>query len=165
MGLLRSALSAASRVANGPAQALEVVDLYARSVDAPRTPPSSRPASTGRRTPSPTAAPGTPARAAAHRRRRGVARSGHRPTARRPPDSVPRPQGATFFAAGDALVLYSDGLIERRREDIDVGLDRLADSLVRHQGIDPEPLADAVLRELLPPGGAIDDTALAIVRL
>lgn len=81
------------------------------------------------------------------------------------PDSVPRPQGATFFAAGDALVLYSDGLIERRREDIDVGLDRLADSLVRHQGIDPEPLADAVLRELLPPGGAIDDTALVIVRL
>lgn len=33
MGLLRSALSAASRVARGPAQALEVVDLYARSVE------------------------------------------------------------------------------------------------------------------------------------
>jgi hypothetical protein len=33
MGLLRSELSAASRVADGPARALEVGDLYARSVD------------------------------------------------------------------------------------------------------------------------------------
>lgn len=33
MGLLRSALSAASLVASGPAQALEVLGLYARSVD------------------------------------------------------------------------------------------------------------------------------------
>lgn len=32
MGQLRSALSAASRVADGPAQALEVLGLYARSV-------------------------------------------------------------------------------------------------------------------------------------
>ncbi|GGN57194.1 hypothetical protein GCM10011579_019180 [Streptomyces albiflavescens] len=33
MGQLRSALSAAFRVVGGPAQALEVLDLYARSVE------------------------------------------------------------------------------------------------------------------------------------
>lgn len=56
-------------------------------------------------------------------------------------------------------------MIERRREDIDVGLRRLAESLRHHRALDPEPLADTVLRELLPPGGATDDTALVVVRL
>ena len=63
------------------------------------------------------------------------------------------------------LVLYTDGLIERRREDIDTGLARLADALGRHRAAGPEALADAVLLELLPPGGATDDTALVIVQL
>jgi serine phosphatase RsbU (regulator of sigma subunit) len=62
-------------------------------------------------------------------------------------------------------VLYTDGLIERRREDIDTGLARLAASLARHQAADPETLADALLADLLAPGGATDDTALVIVRL
>jgi serine phosphatase RsbU (regulator of sigma subunit) len=62
-------------------------------------------------------------------------------------------------------VLYTDGLIERRGEDIDMGLARLADSLGRHQADDPETLADAVLTDLTPPGDATDDTALVIVRL
>lgn len=62
-------------------------------------------------------------------------------------------------------MLYTDGLIERRHEDIDTGLARLAGSLSRHRTADPEALADAVLFELLPPGGATDDTALIVVRL
>lgn len=48
-------------------------------------------------------------------------------------------------------MLYTDGLIERRSEDIDVGLTRLADSLTRHQSADPETLADALLADLTPP--------------
>lgn len=76
-----------------------------------------------------------------------------------------RPQATTTFAHGSTLVLYTDGLVERRREDIDTGLARLADSLLRHLDTDPEALADAVLLELLPHGGATDDTALIIVRL
>ncbi len=62
-------------------------------------------------------------------------------------------------------MLYTDGLIERRREDTDTGLARLARSLARHQAADPETLADALLADLLPPGGVTDDTALVIVRL
>jgi hypothetical protein len=54
---------------------------------------------------------------------------------------------------GDILVLYTDGLIERRREDIDAGPARLADVLGRYRDADPEFLADAVLRELLPREG------------
>ncbi|MBK3566252.1 PP2C family protein-serine/threonine phosphatase, partial [Streptomyces sp. MBT62] len=81
------------------------------------------------------------------------------------PDPTPRPQAGTTFTPGTTLALYTDGLIERRHEDIDRGLVRLADSLVRHRNSDPEALADAVLLELLPHGGATDDTALIIVRL
>ncbi|MFE5111830.1 PP2C family protein-serine/threonine phosphatase [Streptomyces sp. NPDC056663] len=166
MGLLRSALSAASRVAHGPAQALEVVDLYARSVDgAENTTVVTTRIDWETHTITYSSA-GHPPPALLHTDGavEFLDQATDPPLGARP-DSVPRPQGATFFAAGDALVLYTDGLIERRREDIDVGLDRLADSLVRHQGIDPEPLADAVLLELLPPDGATDDTALVIVRL
>lgn len=78
---------------------------------------------------------------------------------------MPRPQAATGFAEGDTLVLYTDGLIERRAEDIDAGLARLANALTRHQGAHPEAQADAILLDLLPPGGTTDDTALVIVRL
>src|SRR5262249_6653248 len=81
------------------------------------------------------------------------------------PQHAPRIQAAATFRDGAALALYTDGLIERRREDIDTGLARLADSLARHQADAPEALADAVLTDLLPPGGATDDTALVIARL
>ncbi|MFF7747284.1 hypothetical protein [Streptomyces sp. NPDC007960] len=53
---------------------------------------------------------------------------------------------------------------ERRDEDIEKGLARLADAVARHRADDPEGLADAVLTDLLPPGGAADDTSLVIVR-
>lgn len=81
------------------------------------------------------------------------------------PSHVARPEATTDFAAGDTLVLYTDGLIERRVEDIDVGLGRLAAALTRHRGAEREALADALLSELLPPGGITDDTALVILPL
>ncbi len=62
-------------------------------------------------------------------------------------------------------MLYTDGLIERRREDTDTGLARLARSLARHQAAGPETPADALLADLLPPGRVTDDTALVIMRL
>lgn len=63
-------------------------------------------------------------------------------------------------------MLYTDGLIERRDEDIDAGLERLARSLARHDGLAPESLADALLVDLSPVAeGPDDDTALVVVRL
>lgn len=73
--------------------------------------------------------------------------------------------GAVAWDTPKPLALYTDGLIERRHEDIDTGPSRLADSLVRNQADDPETCADAVLTDLLPPGDATDDTALVMVRL
>jgi serine phosphatase RsbU (regulator of sigma subunit) len=62
-------------------------------------------------------------------------------------------------------VLYTDGLIERRGEDIDTGLSRLTDALGRFSTLSPERLADALLARLGVAGGARDDIALVIVRL
>ncbi len=81
------------------------------------------------------------------------------------PEHVPRPEASTAFTEGATLVMYTDGLIERRHEDIDVGLTRLADALVRHRKAAPEALADSLLADLLPPTGNSDDTALVIIRL
>ncbi|MEU9041391.1 MULTISPECIES: SpoIIE family protein phosphatase [unclassified Kitasatospora] len=166
MGLLRSALSAASRVADGPAQALEVLGLYARSVDGAENTTAVKTyidwdthtitySSAGHPPPALLCANGTV---------EFLDQATDPPLGARP-EHVPRPQATTGFSEGDTLVLYTDGLIERRREDIDTGLARLADSLARHRTADPEPLADALLLDLLPAAGASDDTALVIVRL
>ncbi|MDO0931276.1 SpoIIE family protein phosphatase [Streptomyces sp. DG2A-72] len=166
MGQLRSALTATSRVADGPAQALDVLGRYAHVVDGAES----------------ATAVTTFIDFDAHTITYSSA--GHLPPALLHPDGrvefldratdppldarpspIPRPEACTTFTEGATLVLYTDGLIERRREDIDTGLTRLAESLGRHLGADPETLADAVLLELLPPGGATDDTALIVVRL
>lgn len=166
MGQLRSALSAASRVTDGPAQALETLGLYARSVDGAES----------------TTAVLAVIDSAEHTI--AYSSAGHLPPALLHPDGtvdfldqatdpplgarpehIPRPQAETTFTEGATLVLYTDGLIERRHEDIDTGLNRLADSLTHHQNTDPETLADALLTDLTPPAGATDDTALVVLRL
>ena len=166
MGQLRSALSAASRVAAGPAQALEVLGLYARSVDgAENTTAVTVHVDWDTHTLSYSSAGHPPP---ALLRTDGAVtfldQATDPPLGARP-EHVSRPQAAIAFSDGDTLVLYTDGLIERRREDIDAGLARLAASLTRHRASDPERLADAVLADLLPVGGVTDDTALVIVRL
>jgi PAS domain S-box-containing protein len=70
--------------------------------------------------------------------------------------SLPIDQGST-------VVLYTDGLVERPGEHIDIGLDRLA-HVVRGSSSDPQQLCDRVLSELVPEGGAPDDVALLALR-
>jgi PAS domain S-box-containing protein len=60
---------------------------------------------------------------------------------------------------GGAVVLYTDGLVERRAENIDLGLDRLA-AAAADGGLDAEALCDRVLRAALPSGATSDDVAL-----
>ncbi len=64
--------------------------------------------------------------------------------------------------AGSMLVLYTDGLIERRGESLDVGLERLAKSLRIAAG-PVEDVADTLLRDLLADGAPADDVALLCV--
>ncbi|MDH6624705.1 serine phosphatase RsbU (regulator of sigma subunit) [Streptomyces sp. LBL] len=166
MGQLRSALSAACRVADGPAQALEALGLYARSVDGAesttavttfidRDDHSVTYSSAGHPPPALLHPDGTVT---------FLDQATDPPLAARP-EHLPRPQARTPYAEGSTLVLYTDGLIERRTEDIDTGLGRLADSLTRHRQSDPETLADALLADLLPATGNSDDTVLIAVRL
>jgi serine phosphatase RsbU (regulator of sigma subunit) len=166
MGQLRSALSAASRVAEGPAQALDVLGRYAHVVEGAE---SATAVTTfidfDRHTITYSSAGHLPP-VLVHPGGRAEFLDGATDTpldAR--PDPIPRPQSEAGFTPGATLVLYTDGLVERRGEDIDTGLARLAEALHRNREQDPERLADTVLLELLPPGGATDDTALIIVRL
>ncbi|MEU3999693.1 SpoIIE family protein phosphatase [Streptomyces fungicidicus] len=63
---------------------------------------------------------------------------------------------------GSRLVLYTDGLVEDRRHDIDVGLERLREALSRGGG-SPEEMCGAVL-ESVRPARAADDIALLVAR-
>jgi serine phosphatase RsbU (regulator of sigma subunit)/PAS domain-containing protein/anti-sigma regulatory factor (Ser/Thr protein kinase) len=64
---------------------------------------------------------------------------------------------------GSQLVLYTDGLIEDRRRDLDEGMELLRRALTGHPGRPPEESCRAVLEELLPERPK-DDVALLIAR-
>ncbi len=79
-------------------------------------------------------------------------------------ETTQRSEAVVPYTPGATLVLYTDGLVERRREDIDAGLTRLTASLVHHCALPPEALADALLADL-GADGSDDDTALVVLRL
>jgi anti-sigma regulatory factor (Ser/Thr protein kinase) len=64
---------------------------------------------------------------------------------------------------GDAILLYTDGLIERPGEHLDQGLRELA-ARVREAPGDPQGLLDHLLATLVPAHGAADDVALLTLR-
>ena len=66
------------------------------------------------------------------------------------------------FTTGSSLLLYTDGLIERRGEAFDEGLARLTHT-VRGPGGDGQPLADRVFNELVGSQTPEDDVALLAV--
>ncbi|MGW7254307.1 PP2C family protein-serine/threonine phosphatase [Streptomyces sp. NPDC054834] len=166
MGMLRSALSAAIRAVPNPAQALEVLGLYARSFE--------------------DALAATAVKVLVDPRSHAIVYSnaGHPPPVLLHPDGsselldqatdpplgarpehLPRPQAILPYTRGDTLVLYTDGLIERRTEDIDAGLTRLTDALAQHAALLPDDLADALLTRLGVSTGGRDDIALVVIRL
>ena len=67
------------------------------------------------------------------------------------------------FGPGQVLLAYTDGLVERRGEDIDVSLDRLAGLRLPVSGA-LDVLLDGVLRRLVPQG-AEDDIAVLATRI
>ncbi|MFJ4623358.1 PP2C family protein-serine/threonine phosphatase [Streptomyces sp. NPDC088812] len=166
MGQLRSALSAASRMAAGPAQALDVLGRYAHVVDGAEAATAVTTfVDFDHHTITYSSAGHLPPVLVHPSGRVELLDRATDPPLDARPDPVPRPQATTSFDTGATLALYTDGLVERRREAIDTGLARLTEALARHRTEDPETLADSVLLELLPPGGTTDDTALVIVRL
>lgn len=69
------------------------------------------------------------------------------------------------LAPGDLVVTYTDGLIERRGEDLSIGLERLRDVAEEYQHLPVGSLCDALLQRMSPPGGFSDDVAILAVRL
>ena len=80
---------------------------------------------------------------------------------------LPRDEQVVTLPRGSTLLFYTDGLIERRGEIIDDGIDRLATVLTGlvADGLTLEELCDALLRRMLPHGRPDDDVALLAVRL
>jgi anti-sigma regulatory factor (Ser/Thr protein kinase) len=70
-------------------------------------------------------------------------------------------ESAARLDDGESLVLYTDGLVERRGEPIDAGIDALAAAL---DGGAPETACDTVLARLLDDAPPRDDVALVIAR-
>jgi serine phosphatase RsbU (regulator of sigma subunit)/DNA-binding response OmpR family regulator/anti-sigma regulatory factor (Ser/Thr protein kinase) len=68
------------------------------------------------------------------------------------------------IAAGDTLLLFTDGLVERRGESITLGFDRLRDAF-RRAPDDVEGVCDHVLAETVAEQISDDDIALLAVRL
>ncbi|MFZ0045095.1 MAG: PP2C family protein-serine/threonine phosphatase, partial [Streptosporangiaceae bacterium] len=75
-------------------------------------------------------------------------------------ETTHRPEHVITFEPGSVLVLFTDGLVERRDEVIDAGLDRLAAVLRAAAQDDPVALCDALISHSLPAAGRNDDTAV-----
>jgi serine phosphatase RsbU (regulator of sigma subunit) len=74
-----------------------------------------------------------------------------------------RPESVTVLEPGSTLLLYTDGLVERRDQVFDDGVARLAAALAELSALPVDELCDALLERLLP--RAEDDVALVAVRL
>ncbi|WP_223162824.1 SpoIIE family protein phosphatase [Nocardioides antri] len=66
--------------------------------------------------------------------------------------------------AGSTLLLYTDGLVERRRESIQLGLDRLVLAAEAHRDTDVDALCDGILSSLIDPHQVADDIAVLAMR-
>ncbi|SCK41126.1 PP2C family protein-serine/threonine phosphatase [Streptomyces sp. WMMB 322] len=166
MGMLRSALSAAMRATDRPARALQILDLYAGSVEGAQC------------------ATAVKVRVDPQERLITYSSAGHLPPvllhrdgacelldrATDPPlaaglQTGPRPEAHASYTTGESLVLFTDGLVERRGEDIDRGIARLTQVLASCGGLDAEQVADDVLAGLGVSEGAADDIALVVIDL
>jgi PAS domain S-box-containing protein len=75
-----------------------------------------------------------------------------------------RPQARITLPPHATLMLFTDGLVERRDVHIDAGLTRVAAVVGRTLGLPAESVSDTVLREMAPPQGYDDDVAIVVYR-
>jgi anti-anti-sigma factor len=166
MGQLRSALSAALLQGCGPAEALELLDLFASRL--------------------PGALASTAACLVVDAEAGTVrwARAGHPPplvvtsdgqarfldgqgsgTVLGVPGRAPYTEGSFTIEPGATLLLYTDGLAERRGEPLDEGLARVRDVAARHATADPGRLTTWLLDDVLADTDQPDDVAVIAARV
>lgn len=75
-----------------------------------------------------------------------------------------RSERVVELTTGSTLLLFTDGLVERRGVGLDVGVRRLVEALSVHGGGDAEVLCDELLAAV-GPGGNDDDIALLVLRI
>ncbi|SDL08690.1 PAS domain S-box-containing protein [Nonomuraea maritima] len=66
--------------------------------------------------------------------------------------------------AGTVVALYTDGLIERRDDDLDAGMERLREALASRVGLPLEILCTSVINAMVGGRAAEDDVALLVIR-
>lgn len=76
----------------------------------------------------------------------------------------PRTDATVTLPGRAVLLLYTDGLVERRRISIDVGIEQAAGAVRSNRTLPVEELADQVMDELTGRDGGGDDVALLLYR-
>ncbi|VVJ21400.1 PAS/PAC sensor hybrid histidine kinase [Amycolatopsis camponoti] len=75
-----------------------------------------------------------------------------------------RPEATAVVPVGSLLMLYTDGLVERRRESLDDGIDRATSVAHDARDADLTDLAATLMGRLRPADGYEDDVALLLYR-
>jgi serine phosphatase RsbU (regulator of sigma subunit)/anti-sigma regulatory factor (Ser/Thr protein kinase) len=75
-----------------------------------------------------------------------------------------RPEAACSLPARATLLLYTDGLVERRRRPLSAGMEQAGEAVQEGRDMPVEDLATAVMSRLAPAGGYDDDVALLLYR-
>ena len=79
--------------------------------------------------------------------------------------AAPRTDAEVGLAPGSTVLLYTDGLVERRDQVFDDGIEQLRQALAELRQRPVEELSNALLARMLPRERAEDDVALVAVRL
>ena len=174
MGHARAAMRAAGRAALPPAGVLELLDAQLAEVLVAGDPEA----------PTPQFATACYAIVRPEERLIRVANAGHMPLLVRGGDGSVRvvavPPGPPLglgiggyrevdvpFGTGEILAMFTDGLVESRTEDLDVGIGELAAALGRADPGSPlDYIADRLLRQMgRQHADSLDDVALVLLRL
>jgi PAS domain S-box-containing protein len=75
-----------------------------------------------------------------------------------------RPESRVTLPARATLLMYTDGLVERRRQSLDLGIARATDLVQDGSGAALDDLASEIMSRLAPDGGYQDDVALLLYR-
>jgi PAS domain S-box-containing protein len=75
-----------------------------------------------------------------------------------------RPQTSVVLPPGSTLMLYTDGLVERRELSLDDGIAHATQTVASGMNLPVDEVADVVLAEMAPPEGYDDDIAIVIYR-
>ena len=75
-----------------------------------------------------------------------------------------RGQATATLPPGATLMLYTDGLVERRNQPLDQGIDAAAVAVAEHAQDHPDDVADYVMSAMTPAAGYEDDVAVLIYR-